>query len=471
MKNILIGKAGDEVCSLVPKMCNRHGLIAGVTGTGKTMTLRAMAEGFSSIGVPVLLADMKGDLSGICKPSCDPKFKDRAKSMGIKDYKYSGYPCAYWDIYKRNGIALNAPVREVGAFTLARILGLSKVQSGVLDLVFALAEDRAYRLDTLEDVKEIVRYMERSAEELFDQYGTFYPSTLGAIIRACIRIESQGGDKFFASNSTDITQYMMCEKDGKGLVNLVDCTELVRQPMMYSMFIMWVLDKLYNELPEVGDCDKPKFVVFFDEAHLLFEDTSKAVESKIAQIIRLVRSKGVGVYFISQSPSDIPEKVLSQLNNRVQHALRAFTPKEQRAVKVAAQTFRPNSEFDTEDVIMELGVGEALVSFLDENGIPTVVQRAKIVPPTSSLNILSGKERVDYTFNKCDLLWQAKRHGNGTETPKQYNDIPQPKKDPQNTNKTAKTTTPKYDYSAKPYMPSIGLGIAGSILDGIFKAL
>lgn len=462
MNNILIGKSGDKGCYLVPKMVNRHGLIAGATGTGKTITLRTITEGLSKIGVPVFLADMKGDLSGISKAGSDKSFKDRAYDMGVTDFKFEGFPCKYWDIYRDNGVEIKAPVREVGSFLLSRVLGLTKVQCGVLDLVFAIAKDKQFRLDTLSDVKDILKYMMEFDEELFTEYGTFYPSTLGAILRAVINIEQQGGSLFFDTSCFEL-QDMVQTDNGRGVVNILDCTRLVQEPLMYSTFILWILDKLYTELPEVGDCDKPKFVLFFDEAHLLFEDTSKAVVSKVAQIVRLIRSKGVGVYFISQSPSDIPDRVLSQLSNRVQHSLRAFTPDEMRAVKVAAKSFRPNPNFDTEDCIMELGVGEALVSFLDEKGIPMMVQRAFMLPPCSDLNILNSEQRKEY--NRKNGKNKLKTHQN-TAT---YKSIPHKQKQAEKRQQNGSDNVGQIrnTYYERNTRPSMTGAVVGGILNGL----
>lgn len=438
---LTIGKSGDKVISFVPKMLNRHGLIAGATGTGKTITLRDMAEGLSRLGVPVFLADMKGDLSGISRSGNNKDFSERAYKMGVP-HKFEGFPVNYWDIYEENGVAIKAPVCEVGSFLLSRTLSLSRVQASVLDLVFAVANDNNFKLDTLQDLKNILKYMTDFDEELFDTYGTFYPSTIGAILRAVINLEQQGGDKFFGCPALDLEQ--LIQKDnGKGIINILSCTELVKNPLMYSTFILWLLEKLYSEMPEVGDCELPKFVVFFDESHLIFEDANKVVVTKFAQIVRLIRSKGVGVFLISQSPSDIPDKVLSQLSNRVQHSLRAFTPDEMRAVKVAARSFRPNPNFDTESCIMELGVGEALVSTLNADGIPNEVERVMIIPPCSDLNILTSKQIKDYTLLCSD---RQNRHKNGVKSI-YYKNIPQKNKNAKNGQQNGQKSTGQQRYS------------------------
>ena len=474
--NIRIGKSGDKDINLVPRMLNRHGLVAGATGTGKTLTLRVMAEGLSRIGVPVLLADMKGDLSGISVVGSRKDFEERAHRMSIP-FKFEDFPCNYWDIYEENGVAIKAPVREVGSFLLSRTLSLSRVQSSVLDLAFAISHDKNFKLDTLKDLKNILKYMTDFDEELFDSYGTFYPSTIGAILRAVINIEQQGGDLFFNSPSLDLNQ--MIQKEGeKGVINILSCTELVKNPLMYSTFIIWLLEKLYTELPEVGDIDKPKFVLFFDESHLIFEDCNKAVVSKVSQIVRLVRSKGVGIFFISQTPSDIPDKVLTQLSNRVQHSLRAFTPDEMRAVKVAAKSFRPNPKFDTEDCIMSLGVGEALISTLDDSGIPTVVERTSVIPPSSSLDILTSEQISDYILAHSDRQNPPKNGLNIIN----YDRIPQKQKqaEKRQQNGSQNISQQRYSYYGRDMRVNeinnkgrkeqgMASAVVGGILDGIFR--
>lgn len=457
MSDILVGMSEDGACNIALRMANRHGLIAGATGTGKTITLRRIAEGFSENGVPVLLADMKGDLSGISRSGNNAKFKEIAYKLGETDFKFRAYPCRYWDVYQEAGFPVEVTLSDIGSFLLSRVLNLTRTQSGVLDLVFKISEDNKYRLHTLSDLKDVLHYMGTHIEELFDKYGTIYPSSIGVIQRAVIGLEQQGGNKFFSNNSFSLKNFI-CTKNGRGVVNILECQELIKRPTMYATFILWLLDKLYNELPEIGDCDKPRFVVFFDEAHLLFEDAPRAVINKVAQTVRLIRSKGVGVYFISQSLSDIPDKVLSQLSNRVQHSLRAFTPKEQRAVKVAAQTFRPNPKFDTEDIIMELGVGEALVSFLDNNGIPNTVQRAKILPPKSCLNVLNYSDRLDYnkSFYKPSEWHYSPQNGI-------YNTVPTPEPKKQNTNNEYRRNNSLYD--------GCNTGLFGSMTTGLLRGL
>lgn len=450
---------------------NRHGLIAGATGTGKTVTLRALTEGLSRMGVPVFLADMKGDLSGISVAGNREDFKRKAQRMGVP-FKFEGFPCNYWDIYEDNGVAIKAPVHEVGSFLLSRTLSLSRVQASVLDLVFAVANDKNFKLDTLQDLKDILKYMTDFDEELFDEYGTFYPSTIGAILRAVINIEQQGGDKFFGCPALDLEQ--MIKKDGeKGVINILACTRLVKNPLMYSTFILWLLEKLNDELPEVGDADLPKFVVFFDESHLIFEDANKVVVTRVSQTVRLIRSKGVGVYFISQSPSDLPDKVLSQLSNRIQHSLRAFTPDEMRAVKVAARSFRPNPDFDTEDCIMELGVGEALISTLDDRGIPIVVERTDILPPCSDLKILSSNQITDYMNAHYD---RQKPPKNGCKSV-EYKSIPHKQKQTSKSqnNGSQKAGQQRYNYyerdkKVNKNKASMTGAVVGGILDGIFRS-
>ena len=455
MKRITVGVSDEGVAtSIALNMANRHGLIAGATGTGKTMTLRRIVEGFSKSGVPVFLADMKGDLSGISVAGNRKDFKERAYQYGETGYKFRAYPCCYWDVFKEGGLPVRATLSEIGPSLMARVLNLTRVQSGVLDLTFSIAHDNKFRLFTLQDLKDVLHYIGTHTEELYNKYGTIYQSSIGVIQRAVIGLEQQGATDFFDAPSLELEDLIRTES-GEGVVNIMECMELVKRPSLYATFILWFLDKLYNELPEVGDCDKPKFVVFFDEAHLLFEDASKAITQKVSQIIRLIRSKGVGIYFITQTPSDIPDKVLSQLSNRVQHSLRAFTPKEQRAVKVAAQTFRPNPTFNTEECIMELGVGEALVSFLDGHGIPNIVERVNILPPHSNTAVISPVSRLEYCKRNC--ITQTK---NSFKTPNyaDFKDIP---KEPPKAN----TNTRYNDYKTQYY------NYSGSMFNSIFTGI
>lgn len=369
---------------LHPKMANRHGLIAGATGTGKTITLKVMAEAFSSLGVPVFLADIKGDLSGMCAPGTESEdMSKRIVKFGIDDWSYTSFPTRFFDIFGKNGHPVRTTVSEMGPMLLSRLLGLTTVQEGVLNIVFRVADDNGLLLIDLKDLKAMLQYVSEHRAEYTLNYGTVSPQSAGAIQRALLALESQGGDIFFGEPALDIMDWITNDDSGKGMINILDSTELVQSPILYATFLLWLLTELFEKLPEVGDMEKPKLVFFFDEAHLLFRDMPKALTQKIEQVVKLIRSKGVGVYFISQSPSDIPDEVLAQLGNRIQHALRAYTPAEQKAVRTAAQTFRQNPAFDTTEAIMELGVGEALVSFLDEKGIPAIVERTFILPPQS----------------------------------------------------------------------------------------
>ncbi|MBR2407859.1 MAG: DUF853 family protein [Lachnospiraceae bacterium] len=379
---------------LFPKMGNRHGLIAGATGTGKTVTLKVLAESFSSLGVPVFLADIKGDLSGMCAPGKESEdMSKRIAKFGIEDWSYTSFPTRFFDIFGKNGHPVRTTVSEMGPILLSRLLGLTTVQEGVLNIIFRVADDNGLLLIDLKDLKAMIQYVSEHREEYTLNYGTVSPQSAGAIQRALLALESQGGDLFFGEPALDILDWITTDEDGRGMINILDSTELVQSPLLYATFLLWMLTELFEKLPEVGDMDKPKMVFFFDEAHLLFRDMPKTLNQKIEQVVKLIRSKGVGVYFISQSPSDIPDEVLAQLGNRIQHALRAYTPAEQKAVRTAAQTFRQNPAFDTSTAIMELGVGEALVSFLDEKGIPTMVERTFILPPQSLMGAVDGFTR------------------------------------------------------------------------------
>lgn len=369
---------------LYPNMANRHGLIAGATGTGKTITLKVMAEAFSSLGVPVFLADIKGDLSGMCRPGRESEdMSRRIAKFGIDDWSYTSFPTRFFDIFGKNGHPVRTTISGMGPTLLSRLLGLTAVQEGVLNIVFRVADDNGLLLIDIKDLKAMLRYVSEHREEYTLSYGSVSPQSAGAIQRALLSLESQGGELFFGEPALDIMDWIAFDESGRGMINILDSTELVKSPILYATFLLWLLTELFEKLPEVGDADKPKLVFFFDEAHLLFRDMPKALTLKIEQVVKLIRSKGVGVYFISQSPGDIPDEVLAQLGNRIQHALRAYTPSEQKAVRTAAQTFRQNPSFDTSAAITELGVGEALVSFLDEKGIPSIVERTFILPPQS----------------------------------------------------------------------------------------
>src|SRR5512143_386314 len=386
---------GKGWISLLPGMANRHGLIAGATGTGKTVTLRVMAERFSAIGIPVFMADVKGDLSGIARPGGgDPKVAERVRQLGLSGFAFEGCPTTFWDVFGEQGHPVRATVSEMGPLLFARILNLNDIQGGVLNLVFKIADDNGLLLLDLKDLREMVRFAGDNAERFRTGYGNISAASIGAIQRGLLALEEQGGDRFFGEPALNLDDLMQADAGGKGMVNILAADRLMQSPRLYATFLLWLLSELFERLPEVGDPPMPTLVFFFDEAHLLFADAPKALEEKIEQVVRLIRSKGVGVYFVTQNPLDIPETVLGQLGNRVQHALRAFTPKDQRAVKAAAETFRANPKLDVTKAITELAVGEALVSVLDAKGTPTAVERALVLPPGSRLAPLSPEERA-----------------------------------------------------------------------------
>ncbi|MBQ8216637.1 MAG: DUF853 family protein [Oscillospiraceae bacterium] len=374
----------DKRIYLLPEMANRHGLIAGATGTGKTITMKVLAESFSDMGVPVFLADIKGDLSGMLKPGADTEdMRGRIERFGIDGFEYKGYPTRFWDIFGEKGIPVRVSVADMGPVLLSRLLGLTEIQQGVLNIVFRVAEDNDLLLINLDDLRAMVQFVGDNRAEYTTQYGNVSTASIGAIQRALLAFEDEGGQQFFGEPSLDITDWIRTSMDGRGYINILSSQRLIQSPTVYGTFLLWMLTELFDRLPEVGDVEKPRMIFFFDEAHLLFSDCPKALVQKIVQVVKLIRSKGVGIYFISQSPSDIPNDVLAQVSNRVQHALRAYTPAEQKAVRAAAKAFRENPAFDTEETLMALGVGEALVSFLDEEGIPAIVERANILPPQS----------------------------------------------------------------------------------------
>ena len=378
---------------------NRHGLIAGATGTGKTVTLQGLAEDFSAVGVPVFLADVKGDLSGISTAG-SPTFKNadkleaRAKELGMADYAYADNPAVFWDLYGEQGHPIRTTISEMGPLLLSRLLDLNETQEGVLNIVFRLADERGLLLLDLEDLQAMLTHVAENASELTTRYGNVSKATAGTIQRQLLALESQGGAQFFGEPALEIGDFIRCDEQGRGLINILAADKLMRSPKLYATFLLWLLAELFETLPEVGDPEKPRLVFFFDEAHLLFDDAPGALQDKIEQVVRLIRSKGVGVYFVTQNPIDIPEEVAGQLGNRVQHALRAFTPRDQKAIRAAAETFRINPDLDVETAITELKVGEALVSTLMEDGAPSVVQRTLIKPPHSRLGPVTDKERA-----------------------------------------------------------------------------
>ncbi len=398
---IFVGKS-EKPEFLVLGFGNRHGLVTGATGTGKTVTLQTMAEGFSRASVPVFAADIKGDLSGVAAPG-DAKdaFVKRAKDIGF-EYETDQFPVVFWELFGEQGHPIRATVFEVGPLLLSRVLGLNDIQEGLINIVFRYADDAFGKTDAvnkglidIKDLREVLSYISTSdeAKDIASRYGNIAPATVGAIQRQILILENQGGGKFFGEPALDIHDFMRKDSQGRGTINILAADKLMENPQLYATFLLWLLSEMFEQLPEVGDLDKPKLVFFFDEAHLLFSDAPKALLDKIEQVVRLIRSKGVGVYFVTQNPLDIPDKVLAQLGNRVQHALRAFTPRDQKAVKAAAETFRPNPKLDTAKVIMELGKGEALVSFLEGNGTPSMVDRTLIRPPSARVGPVTADER------------------------------------------------------------------------------
>ena len=380
-----VANANGKKLYLLPGMANRHGLITGATGTGKTVTMKVLAESFSDMGVPVFLADVKGDVSGLAEPGADSEnMQKRIERFDLKEcWEYRGYPVAFWDIFGEKGIPVRNKVSDMGPLMFSRLLGLTEVQTGILHIVYRVADDNGLELIDLKDLRAMLAYVSDNRASLVTTYGNVTPQSIGAIQRALLRLEDEGGNIFFGEPSISISDLLRTDENGHGVLNILDSTKLIRSPLVYSTFLIWLVSELFERLPEVGDPEKPKAVFFFDEAHLLFQNAPKAFLEKIIQLVKLIRSKGVGIYFVSQSPSDIPNDVLAQLSNRIQHGLRAYTPSEMKAVKAAANSFRPNPELDSEKEILSLGTGEALVSLLDGKGIPTMVEHANILPPQS----------------------------------------------------------------------------------------
>ena len=390
---IWVGTGENAVC-LLPQMANRHGLITGATGTGKTVSLKVLAEGFSEMGVPVFLADVKGDLAGMVKPGeHSEKIAERLAKCGVPTFQYRAWPTVFWDVYGEQGHPVRATVSQMGPVLLGRMLRLNDTQTGVLNILFRVADDEGMLLLDLKDLKAMLAYVGEHARDYTLNYGNVTAASIGAIQRAVAVLEDEGGNVFFGEPALDITDWMATDEEGLGNINILTADKLFRKPTMYSTFLLWMLSELYEALPEIGDMEKPRMVFFFDEAHLLFDNCSKTLLESIEQVVRLIRSKGVGVYFVTQSPADIPMTILGQLGNRIQHALRAYTPLDQKAVKVAAQTFRANPKFDTEEAITQLKTGEALISFLDEHGAPGIVDRATILPPQSSMSAIDPELR------------------------------------------------------------------------------
>jgi DNA helicase HerA-like ATPase len=396
---LLIAKGQDDL-DLLPSMANRHGLVAGATGTGKTVTLQVMAESFSRIGVPVFAADIKGDLSGISQPGQDnPKLADRVKKLGLGAFNFEACPVTFWDVFGEQGHPVRATVSEIGPLLFARLLNLNDTQAAVLALVFKIADDGGFLLLDLKDLQAMLQHVGDSAKDYQTQYGNISAASIGAIQRGLVTLGQQGGDRFLGEPALNLDDLMQTDSRGHGVVNILAADKLMTSPTVYATLLLWMLSELFEKLPEVGDPDKPRLVFFFDEAHLLFTDLPSVLLQKIEQVVRLIRSKGVGVYFVTQNPMDVPQTVLGQLGNRVQHALRAFTPKDQKDVRAAAQTFRANPTIDVEKAITELAVGEALISFLDEKGTPGVVERATVCPPHSQIGPVTPGQRQQIMKN------------------------------------------------------------------------
>jgi DNA helicase HerA-like ATPase len=388
-----IAKGSVEI-DMLGSMANRHGLIAGATGTGKTVTLKVLAEGFSRLGVPVFMADVKGDLAGISQPGTDnPKLQERCRTLGLSTLEFCPFPVMFWDVFGEQGHPVRATISDMGPLLLGRLLDLNETQSGVLTLVFKIADDSGMLLLDLKDLRAMLEYVGENAKQFTTQYGNVSTASIGAIQRGLLALDEQGGEKFFGEPALNIADLLQTDSAGRGYINILAAEKLMLSPKVYSTFLLWLLSELFETLPEAGDLEKPKLVFFFDEAHLLFDDAPKALLQTIEQVVRLIRSKGIGVYFVSQSPMDIPQDVLGQLGNRVQHALRAFTPKDQQAVKAAADTFRSSGAFNVAQAIGELAIGEALISLLDEKGAPAPVERALVYPPLSRIGPVSVEER------------------------------------------------------------------------------
>ena len=394
-QKIWIGDADGEKVCILPKMANRHGLIAGATGTGKTITLKVLAESFSDAGVPVFLADIKGDLSGMCRPGADTEdMQRRIQSFGLDrcGFRYQSYPSIFWDVYGEMGIPLRTTISEMGPLLLAKLLGLNATQTDILTVVFKIADDEQLLLIDTKDLKSMLQYVAENNAKYSGQYGNIAKNSINAILRGVVALEAKGGEQFFGEPALNIADWFDTS-DGKGMINILDCRMLMNDASLYSTFLLWMMSELFETLPEVGDPKKPRMIFFFDEAHLLFKGISKPLQEKIEQVVKLIRSKGVGIYFITQNPRDIPDGVLAQLGNKIQHALRAYTPAEEKAVKAAAQSFRVNPAFDTKEVLQSLGTGEALISVLDEKGIPTMVQRCRVLPPQSLMGAIEDAEK------------------------------------------------------------------------------
>ena len=392
---ILIGKNSKQELFIVPNKANRHGLITGASGSGKTITLKVMAESFSSMGVPVFLADVKGDLAGMCLPGeSNEKIQERLNGIGIKDFSFKGFPTVFWDVFGKSGHPIRSTLQSIGSTILSRMLGLNETQEGVLAIIFKIARENGYELIDLKDLRLLLQYVAENSKQYTITYGNIASQSVGSIQRSLLMLEEQGGDFFFGEPDIDINDFIKINENGLGNINVLHATELYKQPTLYACFLLWLLTALNGTLPEVGDLDKPKMVFFFDEAHLLFDELPDYMLTQVTQIVKLIRSKGIGLYFISQGPTDIPNDISSQLGNRVQHTLRAYTPAEQKVIKAVADSYRANPEFNTEEAISALGTGEALISFMNEKGEPNIVEKATILPPQSQMGAIDDSIRL-----------------------------------------------------------------------------
>jgi len=463
---LLIAKGQDELVVL-PRMANRHGLVAGATGTGKTITLQVMAEAFSRIGVPVFAADVKGDLSGISQPGKEnPKITERIQKLKLGDFNFSACPVTFWDVFGEQGHPVRATISELGPLLFSRILNLNDIQSSVLQLVFKIADDSGLLLLDLKDLQAMLQHVGDNARDYQTQYGNISAASIGTVQRGLLALQQQGGDKFFGEPALNLEDLMQTDANGRGVVNILAADKLLASPRVYATLLLWMLSELFEKLPEVGDPEKPKLVFFFDEAHLLFNDLPQVLEEKIEQVVRLIRSKGVGVYFVTQNPLDVPEVILGQLGNRVQHALRAFTPKDQKAVRSAAETFRANPKLDVAKVITELAVGEALVSFLDENGTPNVVERALVVPPHSQIGPITADQRQAVIRNSVVAGVYEKAVDRESAYERLKGRAEQPVQASAGSVQTGQTSSPQ---TGKPWyenLPSIGLPNMGAASRG-----
>jgi len=480
-KNLWIA-TGKEPVYMLPKMINRHGLIAGATGTGKTVSIKVLAEAFSDIGVPVFLADIKGDVSGLCKAGePNKRIEERVQSMNISDFAYKEYPVRFFDVFGKNGIPVRATISDMGPILLSRILDLNDTQSGILQVIFKIADDNKLLLIDLKDMRAMLQYVCDNSKELSAAYGNISTQSAGTIQRNLLTLASSGGDIFLGEPALDMRDWIGWDETGRGFINILDCVKLFQSPMLYSTFLLWMLSGLYEMMPEVGDLEKPRMVFFFDEAHILFNDAPKALLQKIEQVVRLIRSKGVGIYFITQSPADIPDTVLSQLGNKIQHALRAYTPKDQKAVKAAAASFRSNPDFSSETVLGELSTGEALISVLDEKGAPQIVQRAFILPPKSFIGpaepaLINGLIKNCPLYSKYneaidresayEILQEQKKQADAQKTQPAAAQQTQPGKAPKAAN--AKKTSSPTNKAVSNAMKQVGREAGKALVRGLF---